>query len=137
MKKILLFTSALLALVVLKERFNQPTKTTLLQASEVFAVDGDTLGHGSERFRLVGFDTPETFRAQCAEEHRLGQKAKRRLEEIILTAGHVQLEIQEHPDKYGRHLAVARAGGHEVGSILISEGLARPYQGGKRSPWCT
>ncbi len=108
----------------------------VLTASEVFAVDGDTLDHGDDRYRLVGFDTPETYRAKCAAEKALGLKAKDRLTEIIRTAGYVELMVQPNRDKFNRFLAVGRVGNQEVGVILISEGLARPYEGGKRQPWC-
>lgn len=115
----------------------EPTRQTkTLSAFEVIAVDGDTLGHGDDRYRLVGFDTPETFRAQCGAEKALGLRAKDRLTEIIQINGRVELEIKPDPDRYGRFLAIARVSGKEVGSILISEGLARPYAGGKRGSWC-
>lgn len=137
MKKTILFTAAIVGVLIFEQRFSQQSNTMRLNAKEVFAVDGDTIGHGDERYRLVGFDTPETFRAQCDAEKALGLKAKDRLTEIIQTAGQVKLEIQSRRDKYGRYLAVGKADGQEVGAILISEGLARPYEGGKRQPWCT
>ncbi|NOD78787.1 thermonuclease family protein [Ruegeria sp. HKCCD4332] len=102
----------------------------------MIAVDGDTIDHGDDRYRLVGFDAPETFRAQCDAEKALGLRAKDRLREIIQTNGQVELEINPEMDRYGRLLATARVSGKEVGSILISEGLARPYAGGKRGSWC-
>ncbi len=38
-------------------------------------------------------------------------------------------------DRYGRTLAVIRVGGVSVGTILVREGLARPWTG-RRSNWC-
>ncbi|WP_170425197.1 thermonuclease family protein [Ruegeria arenilitoris] len=136
MKKLVVLSVASLTLLYVAQQFDQQRTTKLLSASKVFAVDGDTIGHGDDRYRLVGFDTPETFRAQCEAERALGLKAKDRLAEIIRTNGQVELKIEPELDKYGRFLAVARTGGKEVGSILISEGLARPYSSGKRRSWC-
>jgi endonuclease YncB( thermonuclease family) len=39
-------------------------------------------------------------------------------------------------DRYGRTLASVTVNGRDVGEILIGEGLARPYQGGRRGSWC-
>lgn len=40
-------------------------------------------------------------------------------------------------DKYGRLLArVILPGGQDYGQALISEGLAKPYEGGKKEDWC-
>lgn len=136
MKKVLLFSAALVGVMLADQRFGQRKTTINLPASAVYAVDGDTIDHGDDRYRLVGFDTPETYRAQCEAEKAMGLKAKERLTEIIQTAGQVELEVQEELDEHDRFLAVGRAGGQEVGAILISEGLARPYRGGKRQPWC-
>ncbi|MES0827954.1 thermonuclease family protein [Ruegeria sp. SCP11] len=136
--KRLLFLSAALALLFITAAWIEPTtQTKTLSASEVIAVDGDTIDHGDDRYRLVGFDAPETFRAQCEAERVLGLRAKDRLTKIIQTNGYVELEIEPKLDKYGRFLAIARAGGKQVGSILISEGLARRYSGGKRQSWCS
>ncbi|WP_051927677.1 thermonuclease family protein [Ruegeria halocynthiae] len=134
MKKLLLSSAALAGLLVAIHHLSQNTK--VLSASEVVAVDGDTLGHGDDRYRLVGFDTPETYRPQCAAEKVLGLKAKGRLTEIIQTAGQIELVIQPELDKHDRFLAVGRVDGQDVGTILISEGLARPYSGSKRQSWC-
>lgn len=135
--KRLLFLSAALASVFLVVVWIEPSKQTkTLSASEVIAFDSDTIDHGDDRYRLIGFDTPETFRAQCEAERALGLKARDRLTEIIQTSGWAELEIKPELDDYGRFLAVARVSGKEVGSILISEGLARSYSGGKRGSWC-
>ena len=53
---------------------------SLLLAS-VIAVDGDTIDVDGKRWRLQGFDTPETFYARCTSERLLGQKAKQRLQQ--------------------------------------------------------
>ncbi|NOE20524.1 MULTISPECIES: thermonuclease family protein [Ruegeria] len=135
--KRLLFLSATLASLFFVAVWIEPSKQTItLSASEVIAVDGDTIDHGDDRYRLIGFDTPETFRAQCEAERALGLKAKDRLTEIIQTSGQIELVIQPDLDVHDRFLAVGRSGGQEIGKTLISEGLARPYSGGKRGSWC-
>nr|WP_254429876.1 thermonuclease family protein [Ruegeria atlantica] len=108
-----------------------------VSATGVLVVDGDTIDHAGDRYRLVGFDTPETYRPQCDAEKALGLKATKRPAELIQTAGHINLEIERDVDKHGRFLAVGRVDGRDVGATLISEGLARKYWGGKRLSWCT
>jgi endonuclease YncB( thermonuclease family) len=39
-------------------------------------------------------------------------------------------------DRYGRTLAVVLADGRDVAEVLIGEGLAREYHGGRREGWC-
>ncbi len=135
--KRLLFLSATLASLSFVAVWIGPSKRTMtLSASEVIAVDGDTIDHGDDRYRLVGFNAPETFRPQCEAERALGLKAKDRLTEIIQTSGQIELVIQPELDVHDRFFAVGRSGGQEIGKTLISEGLARPYNGGKRRSWC-
>ncbi|MDP5218837.1 thermonuclease family protein [Ruegeria sp. 2205SS24-7] len=134
MNKLLLSCAVLAGLLIATHHLGQTTK--VFSASDVFAVDGDTLDHGDDRYRLVGFDTPETYWPQCAAEKALGLKAKARLTELIQKAGQIKLIIEPDLDVHDRFLAVGRVAGENVGNILISEGLARPYGGGKRLSWC-
>jgi endonuclease YncB( thermonuclease family) len=108
-----------------------------VSASDIHVIDGDTIAIGDDRYRLMGFDTPETYRSKCAAELALGKKATRRLKALIADASALELEVASRRDKYGRKLARAFVFDQDVGSILISEGLARKYSGGKRMPWCT
>jgi micrococcal nuclease len=99
-------------------------------------VDGDTIHtYDGTKYRLLGYDTPETYQAQCAEELALGQRATQRLKNL-LSLGHVHLTESGKIDRYGRTLAWLTVDGQDVGGILISEGLARPYHGGRRGSWC-
>jgi micrococcal nuclease len=100
-------------------------------------VDGDTIrSPAGVPYRLIGFDTPETFHARCAEELSAGLKAKARLEEL-LASGEVRLIETGKIDRYGRSLATLTIDGVDVAKILIGEGLARPYSGrGQRGSWC-
>ena len=96
-------------------------------------VDGDTFRHGGERIRILDIDAPETHPPRCAREARLGEAATDRLH-ALLNAGEVRIARQGE-DRYGRTLARVTADGRPVGDVLIAEGLARPYAGGRR-PWC-
>ena len=98
-------------------------------------VDGDTLWLGGEKIRVADIDAPETHEPRCAAEQELGDKATRRLREL-LNNGAVSLQpIDRDEDKYGRKLRIVLVDGHSVGERLVDEGLARRYAGGRR-PWC-
>ncbi len=102
----------------------------------IVVVDGDTVRFGGASHRLTGFDTPETgYHARCEAEHRLGIVAARRLEELVKT-GHAVIQESGKRDRYGRSLSKLYIDGRDVADIMVSEGLARPYNGGKRKPWC-
>lgn len=84
--------------------------------------------------RLLGIDTPE-IRTKSASEKKLAYQARDRLREIVLDQW-VTLHSVAKPDKYGRLLV--KVWSDEFGyvnSLLIDEGLARPYDGGTRSSW--
>ncbi|OBY26820.1 hypothetical protein A9D60_17370 [Leisingera sp. JC1] len=102
----------------------------------MYLIDGDTADVGNDRFRLVGYDTPETYKPRCRYEKALGDEATRRARQLVREAGTVEFIVLPGRDKYGRGLARIFLHGHDLGSILISEGLARPYRGGRRQSWC-
>lgn len=103
---------------------------------ELAAIDGDTVRRGEETIRLIGFDTPETYRAQCDTERAKGEAATARLQELLRQASQAQLSYLPRRDQYGRSLARLMLDGEDVADILVSEGLARRYSGGQRAPWC-
>lgn len=107
-----------------------------IQASAIYVIDGDTIDVSGQRFRLVGFDTPETYHAQCDYELALGQAATRRVRELVASGGIVEIAVLPGQDRYGRGLARLFVGGVDVGMILMSEGFARQYDGGRREGWC-
>jgi len=99
-------------------------------------VDGDTFWMGGEKIRIADIDTPETHPSRCAREAALGNAATDRLQ-ILLSAGpFTLLPIDRDTDRYGRKLRIVVRNGGSLGDILVSEGLARPYQGGYREGWC-
>ncbi|HEV2746959.1 MAG TPA: thermonuclease family protein [Allosphingosinicella sp.] len=101
----------------------------------VSVIDGDTFRYGGEKIRIADIDTPETHPPRCAYEAELGERATRRLEQL-LTQGPFELEPADRDeDRYGRKLRIVTRGGQSLGDVLVAEGLARPYAGGRR-PWC-
>ncbi len=105
-------------------------------STDIYMVDGDTADVGDDRYRLVGYDTPETYKPKCDFEKALGTEATRRARQLVQEAGTVDFVILPGRDKYGRGLARVFLHGEDLGSILIAEGLARPYAGGRRKSWC-
>jgi endonuclease YncB( thermonuclease family) len=121
-----------------------------LDPGQIMVVDGDTIKVGSETFRLIGFDSPETFRAQCPSERELGNRATFRLRQLVAGGG-LDLErvacscrpgTEGTPRcNYGRSCGVLRVRGQDVSALLIAEGLARAYVCGRascpvREAWC-
>ena len=98
-------------------------------------VDGDTFWFAGDKYRIADIDTPETHPARCDREAALGEAATGRLRQW-LNAGAFSLESADRDtDRYGRKLRIVTRGGTSVGSVLIDEGLARPWEG-QRRPWC-
>ena len=56
-----------------------------IASDEVRVIDGDTIRIRQQRpdVRLVGFNAPETRRAICEAERELGDKATRRLRDLV------------------------------------------------------
>ena len=107
----------------------------LMMEAPVKVIDGDSIRtRGFGTIRIEGIDAPE-INGRCPEEKALAKAAKRRLEEL-LSLGKPELTWRRVKEKYGRGLAKVKINGSDVGTILIEEGFARPYAGGKRAPWC-
>jgi micrococcal nuclease len=98
-------------------------------------VDGDTFYMDGTTIRIMDIDAPETHPPHCAYEAVLGDRATRRLSQL-LSAGAFQLvRANRDVDKYGRQLRVVIRDGRSIGKMLVAEGLARAWSG-KRRPWC-
>ena len=113
-----------------------------LPANVVYVIDGDTLiadialcdGKWREmHVRLRGLDAPE-MEGNCSDERHKARLARARLQRL---AGKQVLLDRFGRDKYGRLLVRVRTPqGEDIAGRLIREGLARPYAGGRRRPWC-
>src|SRR5688572_29636251 len=69
-------------------------------------VDGDTIWLGGEKIRVADIDAPETHEPRCAAEQKLGDRATRRLQQL-LNNGAISLQpIDGDADKYGRKLLI-------------------------------
>jgi len=87
-----------------------------------------------ESVRIMGIDTPE-MNGDCASERAKAEAARAQLIEL-LGSGEVTLQ-RDGCDRYERTLARAQVSGRDVAAMLISEGLGRPYEGGRRAGWCS
>jgi micrococcal nuclease len=96
-------------------------------------VDGDTMDLtvdlGFEiskivRIRLMGLDAPETWT-------RDGKEVKRRLAGLLEGKAVVLVPVDKE-EKFGRILAVVYLGDMDVNTMLVKQGLAKRYDGGKR-----
>jgi endonuclease YncB( thermonuclease family) len=99
-------------------------------------IDGDTIRYGGVKVRLADIDAPEVFSPRCASEAALGRRATRRLVQLI-NAGPFMLVRHgaRDEDRYGRKLRVLERDGRSLADTLVAEGLARPWDGARRS-WC-
>jgi endonuclease YncB( thermonuclease family) len=120
----------------------------------VRVIDGDTINleDGKPNVRLVGFNAPETgTRARCEAERQKGEAAKQRLRELVSNgrSDFHQVACSCPPGtegtnicNFGRRCGTLRVNGVDVGSTLISEGLAVRFVCGATScpplprPWC-
>lgn len=85
--------------------------------------------------RLRGVDTPERH-AACPSARRQARAARDRVAGLLKHAQQITL-LDTGRDKYFRIVARVVADGVDVGETLLREGLAAPYDGGRKSvDWC-
>jgi len=119
-----------------------------LPAQVVSVLDGDTLevrvhiwlGQDIRtRVRLAGIDAPE-IKGKCARERDLAQRARAYiLAQLNPATGAAPVQLTEvRYGKYaGRVLArVETLDGTDLGQGRVTAGLARPYDGRRRTSWC-
>ena len=127
--------------------------TAPITSDEVRVIDGDTIRvrHQRPDVRLVGFNAPETRRAQCNAERALGDRATDRLRDLVRSSK-LDFEFvacacppgaEGTPScNYGRRCGILKADGRDVAAVLISERLAVPFVCGQMrcpptpKPWC-
>ena len=108
--------------------------------SIVETVDGDTIRIDGASIRILGIDTPETWRAHCEAEYMAGLSAKRRLQ-ALLASGAVTY-YAEGTDRFQRLLARVYVGSTNVADVLLREGYALVYIPGPKAKlqriraWC-
>jgi len=130
-----------------------PVLPAPIDPSDISVIDGDTIRvyHKQPNVRLVGFNAPETRKAQCNAERGLGARATRRVRDLVRD-GNLDFEFvacscppgtEGTPAcNYGRRCGTLKSNERDVGAILIAEGLAVPFLCGKTScpktpkPWC-
>lgn len=114
-------------------------------ASVISVYDGDSITAAfpipqfveSEKYlwkcRVIGIDTPE-LRSKNWDVREHAFKARDRVRGLLVGRS-CRLRLGEF-DKYGRVLvSVQLADGRDLGRLLIDEGLALPYDGGRRPDW--
>lgn len=102
-------------------------------AASIVVVDGDTIRVGAEKIRILGLDAPE-IHGRCEAERVQAAEARGYLRGLLAQAEPV-IE-RRRLDKYRRTLARVTIGGRDVADLMIRQGLARPYHGERRRPWC-
>lgn len=83
--------------------------------------------------RLRGYDAPE-LRDKRPTEKALAIKAKARLNELLGPGHRIELRNASR-DKYYRLDADVISDGQDVGQLMATEGLLKPYTGVGPKPW--
>lgn len=95
----------------------------LLSASAVAqsVTDGDTIKFDGTTYRLWGIDSPE-LKQDCPDGWPAGRLAATHLQSLI--AGRNVICERRDTDRFGRTVAVCRAGGEDLGAIMVRDGYA-------------
>ncbi len=98
-------------------------------------VDGDTFWLEGEKIRISDIDTPELSPPRCEAERVKGEAAKRRLQELLNAGPFSLVSGSRDEDQHGRKLRTVTRDGRSIGDMMTEEGLARRWDGARRS-WC-
>lgn len=99
-------------------------------------VDGDTIWLDGVKIRVADIDAPETHPPRCRREADLGEKSTNRLLVLVNQGAFETVSSGDRDeDVYGRKLRRLIRNGQSLGDVLVSEGLARTWDGA-RHPWC-
>lgn len=113
----------------------------------ISVVDGDTVKFKVDflpkdlkpqlSVRVLGVDTPEKApRAKCEKEAQLAEKASAFTKQKVASTKNIAVVLHGW-DKYGgRVLGEILIDNKPLSKMLVEEGLARPYDGGKKQSWC-
>jgi endonuclease YncB( thermonuclease family) len=124
-------------LVALLNAVNTSAETFELGKKAVLKVyDGDSI---NIKLRLAHIDTPE-IKGKCKAEIELAKKARDYTQSFMKSNPRYSITVV--PDysgrktgRYGRPMVEVRAGGKYLNQLLVDKGLARMYEGKRRS-WC-
>ncbi|WP_373487998.1 thermonuclease family protein, partial [Blastomonas sp.] len=98
-------------------------------------VDGDTFWLKGEKIRIADIDTPEISSPRCPGELERGRRATERMLDLLNAAPFALEPVDRSHDRYGRALFRVTRAGESLGDVLIDEGLAVRFGGGKPD-WC-
>jgi micrococcal nuclease len=116
----------------------------MIPAELIRVIDGDTVEmrvliwldqHVVTRVRLRGIDAPERDH-RCPDEHRRAEAAAAALGTLLSGRGLFLTDISR--DKYGGRVVARVMAGRDgdAGAMLLAQGHARPYAGGRRDRRC-
>lgn len=115
-----------------------PFKATLVRVK-----DGDTIlmdiepwpgDHKRVSIRLDRVDTPEKRSRQFCEREMAFQATE--FTKRFLSGREIIVRNLRRGKYSGRMVADIEADGKDLADALVQAGLGRPYDGGKRGPWC-
>lgn len=109
-------------------------------ADDLRVVDGDDIVWNGHRFRLAGYDTPETqnFRSRVdrALEHRRGNQARHKLQVLIAGARTVHMiPWNQIASRDNRQLGSLLIDGWEVAAIAIGQRWGVDYRNRESIDW--
>jgi len=111
-------------------------------------IDGDTIDIDAQflppelgkhlKLRVYGVDTPEKgHQAKCNAERRKAQTATEFVEEKVANAKVIKVELRKWDKFGGRVLGDLIIDGKRLSELLVEEGHAVSYDGGRKSKnWC-
>ena len=96
-------------------------------AGPATVTDGDSIRVSGSRIRLFGIDAPESQQTCVAggRRWRCGRSATNALRKVI--AGRPVVCTERDRDRYGRIVAVCRAGGEDINAWMVAQGMAVAY----------
>jgi endonuclease YncB( thermonuclease family) len=83
--------------------------------------DGDTIKLNGTTYRLWGIDAPET-KQDCPDGWAAGRLATTHLQALI--SGRNVICERKDTDRYRRTVAICRAGGEDLGALMVRDGYA-------------
>lgn len=142
---VVLFGSVGGADAAVKKKISKNTIADPIEAIVDYVYDGDTftayvaLENGikiSVRVRIMQIDAPE-ISGECDREIDMARASKKRLGNLLPAGKRVMLHDVKDDKYLGRIDAfVFDLDGRDIGGIMLRDGHARKYDGGRRAGWC-